>query len=51
MQNESAFLRGISNINIDFSFEMEDEFEGGSLQISLASGNINFPESGVREYC
>ncbi|MDE2724644.1 MAG: hypothetical protein OXI59_14830 [Gemmatimonadota bacterium] len=48
MQNESAFLQGISNISLDFSFEMEDQFEGGSLQISLGSAKLNSPESGVK---
>lgn len=47
-RDRSMFLQNITGVDADLSFEMEDRFEGGSLQISLGVARMNFPEVGIK---
>ena len=47
-RDRSMFLQNITGVDADLSFEMDDRFEGGTLQISFGVARMNFPEVGTK---
>lgn len=47
-RDRSKFLQDITGVDAVLSFEMEDRFEGGTLQINFGVARMNFPEVGIK---